>query len=103
MFVVPHPPGPVLSRIGTQSRPLAVSVGGCLFITIPKCDAQRRQREYWHTVSLGWHALKSNCLHTASGIESGTPLELRKQRAPLLAQRLCNAALEVAQRRASLG
>ena len=40
------------------------------------------QREYWHTVSLGWHALKSNCLHTASGIESGTPLELRKQRAP---------------------
>ncbi len=33
-------------------------------------------------------ALKSNCLHTASGIESGTPLELRKQRAPLLAQRL---------------
>ena len=42
MFVVPHPPGPVLSRIGTQSRPLAVSVGGCLFITIPKCDAQRR-------------------------------------------------------------
>ena len=48
------------------------------------CDGQR---EYWHTLKF-WLALKSNCLHTASGMESGTPLELRKQRAPLRAQRL---------------
>ena len=47
--LVTHPPGPVLSRIGTQSRaagPWPALGGGCLSITIPfafKCGVMHRE------------------------------------------------------------